>query len=170
MDRRQPRGLAHPTPLTAAAGEWLGSGRNRDFLASGARLSQFEEWSDSTALTLNEDERNYLQTSIQEEAARRARDEAVARRVQNLGRATVILGGMIVVAIIATVVLLNQANDAQSRAGEAQTQVALAGETLTPIPNTLTPLAEELLAGNAQLATAPTIRWRWRRIRSKMSA
>ena len=31
--------------LTAATAEWEGAGRNRDFLASGARLAQFEEWS-----------------------------------------------------------------------------------------------------------------------------
>jgi WD40 repeat protein/serine/threonine protein kinase len=140
--------------LTSATAEWLTSGRNPDFLASGTRLDQFEEWSRTTALTLNADERAYLETSIHEQAARRARDEAIARRVQNLGRATAVLVVMIVIAIIATGIFLNQAATSQSRANEAQTQVALAGETLTPIPNTLTPVELTLAAGNAQLATA----------------
>ena len=123
--------------LTSAAGEWLASGQNADFLASGSRLDQFEEWSQTTALTLNQEERAYLQTSISEEAARRARDEAIARRVQNLGRATAILVGMIVIAVIATGIFLNQASNAQSRADVAQTQVAQAGETLTPVQGTI---------------------------------
>lgn len=123
--------------LTAATAEWLTSGRNPDFLASGTRLDQFEEWSRGTALTLNQDERDYLQTSIAEQAARRARDEAIARRVQNLGRATAVLMGMIIIAVIATVIFLNQASISQSRANDAQTQVAFAAETLTPVQGTI---------------------------------
>ena len=129
--------------LTAAAAEWIASGRNRDYLASGARLTQFEEWSQDTALTLNQDERAYLDISIQEETARRERDERIARRVQNLGRATAILGVMIVIAIIATIVVLNLASTAQGRANDAQTQVALAGDTLTPAQATLS-IAQEV--------------------------
>ncbi len=123
--------------LTAATAEWLASGRNPDFLASGTRLDQFEEWSKTTALTLNEEERAFLQTSITEQAARRARDEAIARRVQNLGRATAVLVVMIVIAVIATGVFLNQASTAQGQASIAQTQVAQAGETLTPVQATV---------------------------------
>jgi WD40 repeat protein len=123
--------------LTSAAHEWLASGQNADFLASGTRLDQFEEWSKTTALTLNQEERAYLETSIAEQAARRARDEAIARRVQNLGRATAILVVMIVIAVIATGIFLNQASTAQSQADMAQTQVAQAGETLTPVQGTI---------------------------------
>lgn len=123
--------------LTSAAAEWIASGQNADFLASGSRLDQFEEWSKATALALNQEERAYLQTSIAEQAARRARDEAIARRVQNLGRATAILVGMIIIAVIATGIFLNQASTAQSQADMAQTQVAQAGETLTPVQGTI---------------------------------
>jgi WD40 repeat protein len=123
--------------LTSATAEWVASGHNPDFLASGTRLDQFEEWSKTTALTLNQEEQAYLQASIAEQAARRARDEAIARRVQNLGRATAVLVVMIVIAVIATAIFLNQAATSQAQADDAQTQVAFSGQTLTPVQGTI---------------------------------
>ncbi len=116
--------------LTAATAEWEASGRNRDYLASGARLTQFEEWSEATELTQNEAERNFLETSLREEAAQRARDEAVARRVQNLGRATIILGAMIVVAVIATVVLVQNAQSTLNEVNKDVLSLQLAQRAL----------------------------------------
>ncbi len=140
--------------LTAATAEWEASGRNRDYLASGARLTQFEEWSEATELTQNEAERNFLETSLREEAAQRARDEAVARRVQNLGRATIVLGAMIVVAVIATVILLSQASTARSQADTAQTEVAQAAATLTPAQGTVDAAEGAANTANMQAQTA----------------
>jgi WD40 repeat protein/serine/threonine protein kinase len=50
--------------LNLAAAEWLNSGRDPSFLASGARLSQFELLMGNTDLALNEDERAYMKASI----------------------------------------------------------------------------------------------------------
>lgn len=52
--------------LAGATVEWLNMGRDASYLASGSRLSQFESLADSRTLSLNDDERAYLNASIQQ--------------------------------------------------------------------------------------------------------
>ncbi len=61
--------------LAAATGEWLRARRDASFLASGARLAQFEALTQSKLLTLNADEHAYVQasTAARRRAVRRAR-------------------------------------------------------------------------------------------------
>ncbi len=61
--------------LAAATGEWLRARRDASFLASGARLAQFEALAQSKLLTLNADEHAYVQasTAARRRAVRRAR-------------------------------------------------------------------------------------------------
>lgn len=59
--------------LSGAAVEWKNSGRDPSFLASGARLVQFEALGNSKTLTLTDDEQAYLKASIA------ARQRAAAR-------------------------------------------------------------------------------------------
>lgn len=135
--------------VSAAVTEWLGSGKDNSFLASGARLSQFQEWRDNTELILNEDEKTYIQTSIDAEAARKAREMAIARRVQNFQRASIILGAMVILAIVATGFFLN-------RASQAQQQVSQANATLTPAQATVAAAENVVASADAQVAVAAT--------------
>jgi WD40 repeat protein len=52
--------------LASATVEWLNAGRDPSYLASGSRLSQFETLTDSQTLSLNDDERAYLDASIEQ--------------------------------------------------------------------------------------------------------
>src|SRR5262249_27293315 len=61
--------------LAAAAAEWSNVGRERSFLASGARLEQFAAWTAETPLALNQEEREYLVASLVEREAQRAQEE-----------------------------------------------------------------------------------------------
>ncbi|MGB7338119.1 MAG: protein kinase [Phototrophicaceae bacterium] len=134
--------------VSSAVNEWISSGRDDSFLASGARLTQFQEWRNQTQLILNADENTYIATSIQAEEARKQKELAIARRVQNFQRASIVLGLMVALAIVATGIFLNRATtaqnqanqalstlepaqsavfDAQNLANDAETQVAVAG-------------------------------------------
>lgn len=90
--------------LTAAAEEWRNAKRNPDFLASGARLHQFEELAHSGKLLLSANDLEYIRLSAearetQELAAqKRAEEEAqMRRRSQTLVRGLVI--GVLVAAL-----------------------------------------------------------------------
>jgi WD40 repeat protein/serine/threonine protein kinase len=124
--------------------EWVRSGRETSFLASGARLDQFMDWRRTAQVALSQDEIQYLEASYAEQTARRLRDEKIARRVQNFGRAAAILGVMAFLAVIATLFAISQTREAQDMAN-------MAAQTLTPVPLTLTPIQKTLSAGQAQI-------------------
>jgi WD40 repeat protein/serine/threonine protein kinase/energy-coupling factor transporter ATP-binding protein EcfA2 len=126
--------------LTDAVREWSNAQREPSFLATGARLEQFDEWAARTDFSLSADERTYLQISRSEQAARQARDARIARRVQNFQRAVLGLGGLATLALIA---FLWAANGA----AEAQAKIDSAAQTLTPVQVTLQ-------AGQDQIAEA----------------
>ncbi len=125
--------------LIAAVDEWEAKG-DASYLAAGARLEQFETWAQTTKLGLTTRERRFLEESQREQAEHRARDARIARRVQNFQRTAILLGGVVVLAVIAIILAARQA-------AEATAQVALAAETLTPVPQTLTPVQLTLVAG-----------------------
>jgi WD40 repeat protein/serine/threonine protein kinase len=137
--------------LAIATAEWVNAGYERSFLASGARLDQFEAWVQSTTLALNQDEHNYLQASRKarnaEEALddeRKAKEAATARLARNFQRITAILGVIGGLSIIAIVVLALQA-------ARALGDVNVAGQTLTPIPATLTRIARSIADSNTTM-------------------
>ncbi|HEU5101727.1 MAG TPA: protein kinase [Roseiflexaceae bacterium] len=68
--------------LLAAVADWAAAGRDRSFLATGARLEQFQEWAATTTLALGADEQVFLESSLAEQAARQAeaRQAVAARR------------------------------------------------------------------------------------------
>ncbi len=91
--------------MTTAAAEWVASGHDRSFLASGARLEQLAGWVDETHLALNAEERNYLGASLAErdtqqaqDAAREAHEATLERRSRTFLRALV---GVALVAAVA---------------------------------------------------------------------
>lgn len=137
--------------LSQEAAEWLRRGRDREFLAAGTRLDEFEWWKRLTPLALNDLEEAYLAASLAERARKEAADQArrqqeinTARMVQNFQRATVVLAFVGGLALIATFVFLSQARQAQS-------QVEQAAVLLTPIPVTLTAAVAAVQQQSVQL-------------------
>src|SRR5262249_38955411 len=137
--------------LTAATTEWMNAGCEKSFLASGTRLEQFEAWVESTTLLLNHNEKDYLEGSVAARdaeyalsEAQKATEAAAARRARNFQR---IIGFLAVVGsllLIAIAILSVQASNALN-------QVAAAGQTLTPIPVTLTAVARNVAIGNTSI-------------------
>jgi WD40 repeat protein len=72
--------------LWAAAAEWSASGGERSFLATGVRLEQLEAWAQETHLALNVEERTYLDASLADRDAQRAREMAGRARLKTLER------------------------------------------------------------------------------------
>ena len=138
-------GLRIHRRLTHSAQEWQHSGQDSSFLATGGRLAQFEAWTAQTYLVLNQSEKAYLAASIHDreerhrvEEARKAYEARISRRVQNFQRASLFLGVVAIIAIIATII-------AGFVGLNASSQVALAQETLAPIPATLTAVSNEVI-------------------------
>jgi WD40 repeat protein/serine/threonine protein kinase len=113
--------------LSAATEEWLNSGQDPSYLATGTRLEQFEAWLPQTELALTEAEREYYSASLAqrekmraEEAARKAHEAALERRSRNFLRALVAVMALATVgALILTGFALNQSQIAQENAATA---------------------------------------------------
>ena len=110
-----------------ATREWLNSEHDPSFLASGARLSQFESWAAETELIINPQESGYLEASIAErerqeaeEAARQAHQAMLEQRSRNRLRA------LVAVMAVATVVALGLTAFAFTQSDEAQKSAATA--------------------------------------------
>lgn len=161
--------------VSSAVAEWITAEKDPDYLASGARLTQFQEWRDGTDLILNQDEQIYITTSIEAEEARKAHELAIARRVQNFQRASVVLGVMVTLAIVATLFFLNRATkaqnqvedafmtlepaqsavfEAQSLANDADTQVAVAGISVVTAQVAATSAGELVITAQVQATSA----------------
>ncbi|MEQ8677878.1 MAG: protein kinase [Aggregatilineales bacterium] len=114
--------------LMAAAEDWLESGKDPSFLLRGARLEQFEEWMNTTTLSMNEEEANYLKTSINtreerdlEEHARQQREHALEERSRNILKVlAAVMSVATIIAIGLTVLAFNQSQEAQTARDEAQ--------------------------------------------------
>ncbi|MHB8747714.1 MAG: nSTAND1 domain-containing NTPase [Aggregatilineales bacterium] len=119
--------------LTASTEEWRNARRNPDFLASGARLHQFEELAHSGKLTLSADDLEYIRLSAdareaQAIAAQKHAEEAaqMRRRSQTLVRGLAV--GILVAALsigLAAFALV-QSQIAQQERGRALDSAATA--------------------------------------------
>ena len=120
-DLRVYQRLAHTTR------EWENAGQDPSFLASGARLTQFETWAADTELVMNQQESAYLQASVDErkrqeaeEAARQAHEAMLEQRSRNRLRALVaVMALATVVALALTAFAFNQSDVAQKNAATA---------------------------------------------------
>jgi WD40 repeat protein len=91
--------------LASAAGEWLEAGRDASFLLRGARLDQFEGWARETDLALTQDERAYLDASLEDRWQREAEEKARQQREAALEqRARRVLQGLVGVLLAAVIV------------------------------------------------------------------
>jgi WD40 repeat protein/serine/threonine protein kinase/nucleoside diphosphate kinase len=120
--------------LAAAAHDWTHNNRTVDYLLTGTRLAQFAEWAAGTSVALTPGEREYLQASVtrqqaveHEEAARRAREEALERRNRSILRALVgVMASGIVIALVLTAFAISRQNEAIAAQNEAVAQAATA--------------------------------------------
>jgi basic membrane lipoprotein Med (substrate-binding protein (PBP1-ABC) superfamily) len=81
--------LQRRSALSAAAAEWKASGNDPDYLLTGGRLAQLNEWSQETPMALAAQEREFLRRSLDRQAAlenedevRRQREVRVTRRAK----------------------------------------------------------------------------------------
>lgn len=88
--------------LSAAATEWNRSNRDTSFLASGARLAQFQALQQSAVLALNETEQAYLQASV-----RRYLRET---RLKNIILSAAVIGALVMVFL--ALIAIDQRNQA----------------------------------------------------------
>jgi WD40 repeat protein/DNA-binding SARP family transcriptional activator len=117
--------------LAGAAAEWEKASRDPSFLLHGVRLSQLEGWAEETSLALTGEEREFLQSSLdQREAQRRTEEERQAhlarleRRSRNVLRGLVgVFAAAAIVAILLSLYAFNQqsmARRAEAAALQAQ--------------------------------------------------
>lgn len=114
--------------LMSAADDWREANQDPSFLLRGTRLQQFEEWMQTTTLSMNDAEANYLKTSITareerdaEEHARQEREQALEQRSRNVLRMlAAVMSVATIIAIGLTVLAFSQQQEAQSARDEAQ--------------------------------------------------
>ena len=103
--------------LGAAADEWQASGRDSDFLPTGARLVRFEGWLERPPLPLTGVERAYLVASHD---AARAELVTERRRVRRLRRLVTGVGVILVLALVAGGIAWQQQRRAASETARAE--------------------------------------------------
>ena len=128
--------------LSHAATEWQAEKCDASYLLTGARLAQFENWMATSAVALSQDERAFLQVSIEErerremdEAARQQRELEAARKLvetehQSASRLRIRNRAITIVGTIAVILAVlagtfgvqsnNNAETAQNNAATAQ--------------------------------------------------
>ena len=104
--------LQRRSALSAAAAEWEASGRDSDYLLTGGRLAQLEDWSQETTMALALLDAAFLQASLDQQAIvagedqeRRLREANVARRAKRrlwaLAAALALLAATVTYAVLA---------------------------------------------------------------------
>jgi WD40 repeat protein/transcriptional regulator with XRE-family HTH domain len=124
--------------LSIATAEWIAGGRDPSYLLSGARLAQFEALAADSDLALNREERAYLEASLAEWEAQRAREATRAAHEAALERrARMVLRVLVIVLLLATLgafaltsLTLNQRRVAVRNAIEAQSLALTTGAQL----------------------------------------
>lgn len=116
--------------LTAAATEWEQSRRDASFLARGTRLQQFDEWSRSSGIEMNQGERAFLDTSIQARSEREAEERAQQEREEHLRQqARNRLRAIAAISLIAALVGFVLAAIAVQARQQAETAAQIAAES-----------------------------------------
>ena len=122
--------------LLHAAETWEAAGKEKSYVMLGTRLQHFEEWAEDTTLQLNELEIEYLRASLEvrdeENAIERARQERERElerlKARNLRIAAVVFGIAAVVAIILSLLAVDQSNRANEQRAIAETERERADE------------------------------------------
>ncbi|MEP7288798.1 MAG: TIR domain-containing protein [Chloroflexota bacterium] len=141
------------------AAAWVARGRkpHDDGLYRGAVLEEKQAWAARNVPSA--DEMAFIETSATAEAERRRQDAIIARRVQNLGRATILaaLVGVVVVVLLGfsinhTFIEADLLTKAAVILAQGNAQMDKLERTLTPVPLTLTPVQQTLQAAQINAA------------------
>jgi len=135
---------------------WESSGRNPSSLLRGDELIQYEEWliesnKAATPPYPTEEQEIYIQES------RRVEDETEAKRVrrerlvQRFRVASIVLLMLSIAAVVAIVFSIAREARTSALVAAGNTQIAIIGKTLTPIPPALTAVAQTLVAGSSMI-------------------
>ncbi|HET9910159.1 MAG TPA: helix-turn-helix domain-containing protein [Anaerolineales bacterium] len=123
--------------IMSATREWISGKQDPSFLATGARLVRFESMATDSDLTLNDEERAFLNSSVAERERRE--EEITARQRQELNRQRWIIMGLTVFLIVAIGLSLFAFN--QRRAAQTQAEIAfsrqLAAQALAEVQKPL---------------------------------
>lgn len=140
--------------LAADVADWQRRDRPPSLLYRELLLAEAVAWSRRAEPT--RDEMAFIGASSDAEKQRRAEERAIARRVQNRTRASVLLALMVVATLMAAAVLWSQTNDALSARDEAAAREATANAVVLQANATLTPAAGALATSLAQEQLALT--------------
>ena len=175
LDEDLPHIKAHTRYLVQAL-DWDRAARNPSFLLTGDEIVAAEAWLEAgkdKKPTPNPLHNQYIAESRRAEDERKARAVAMEQQIVMLGRrtrqfsiASVVLAGMVGVALIAVVVAVAQGNEAREQVAVAQRdlatatlvqiQAATAQRELNNANTTLAPLETQVAQVNTQAATAQT--------------
>jgi WD40 repeat protein/serine/threonine protein kinase len=108
--------------LASAAKDWREANHDKSYLLAGARLTQFEAWSQSTDVVLAADETSFLKSSITEEHRRMAKQQLIRNAALAITAMVVLLFAFM--ALFA----FDKQGKAQDSANQAETQAAIAQE------------------------------------------
>jgi class 3 adenylate cyclase len=147
--------------LLTASAEWAASGKDRSFLATGARLSHFVSLTEGSAkpggVSLTAEEREYLRASVEEgerqeklERVRQAKELELQKRAAS--RLKVLVAGLAVFLVIAaglTIWAFSQSQVAQANADEANSQRQQAQRSEATVQANLLRSEAQLLAAEA---------------------
>ena len=95
--------------VATATNEWIKADRQIDYLAQGARLTQFEPLLHNSAITLSTDEQNYVESSIQKR-------ENARRRVQGFVAMLIVVSLIAVGAAIVAIIQSKATQEARNLA------------------------------------------------------
>ena len=117
----------HATLATQVA-EWENSDRSPDYLLSGARLEQYEGWSEESTIHLTASERELVERSIDQRDAERAADEARRKHELDVERKSVrrlrwLVGATTIAVLVVgalSVFAMNRSREAVSNEREAR--------------------------------------------------
>ena len=111
--------------LSAASTDWVASGRDRNELYRGSRLTAAESLRGNPAVELNAQESEFVAAGMD---LRRELEAATRKRARRRWYVTAAMAVVAVLAITASVVALNQRDRADAQAAEARDNEALAAE------------------------------------------
>ncbi|MBK8021518.1 MAG: protein kinase [Chloroflexi bacterium] len=118
--------------LATAVEEWRTAKHENSFLLRGARLEQFEKWSNETKLALTPDERAYLAASLTQREDENTLEEARQQREQQLERRSrTFLRGLVIMLALAFVSVTIFAMFALDRETQIQDAYATSQANLT---------------------------------------
>jgi WD40 repeat protein len=141
------------TRLLLRLRDWESRGQNPSGLLRGDELAVYEQWltesrQKGTSPHPTDEQETYIATS------RRVQDELEAKRIQRerlirrFRVASVALGVFFILAVVATFLSIAREGRTNAQVAAGNTQIAIIGQTLTPIPPQLTAVAQTIVAGS----------------------